>query len=95
MRFSVCLRCSPRLPILLPLSEYVLLKGGEYMNPIILAATSDVSSGGSVSGVVTEQMLQGVLNEVINLLPVCLPVMITFIGIRKGIAFVRSMLQSA
>ncbi len=65
------------------------------MNPIILAATSDVSSGGSVSGVVTEQMLQGVLNEVINLLPVCLPVMITFIGIRKGIAFVRSMLQSA
>lgn len=49
----------------------------------------------TVAGVVTQQMLQGVLDEVLGLLPTCLPVMITFIGIRKGIAFVRSMLQSA
>lgn len=59
----------------------------------IFAATADTAN--TVSGVVTQQMLQGVLDEVLGLLPTCLPVMITFIGIRKGIAFVRSMLQSA
>ena len=59
----------------------------------VLSATAE--TGNTVAGTVTAQMLQGVLSEVINLLPICLPVMITFIGIRKGIAFVRSMLQSA
>jgi hypothetical protein len=58
----------------------------------ILSATAEPTT---VASTVTAQMLQGVLSEVINLLPVCLPVMISFIGIRKGIAFVRSMLQSA
>ena len=58
----------------------------------ILSATAENTT---VANTVTAQMLQGVLGEVINLLPVCLPVMISFIGIRKGIAFVRSMLQSA
>lgn len=58
----------------------------------IFAATADPTT---VSGVVTQEMLQGVLDEVLGLLPTCLPVMITLIGIRKGIAFVRSMLQSA
>lgn len=61
----------------------------------VLAAEGNVATGNTVAGTVTADMLQGVLAEVINLLPVCLPVMITFIGIRKGIAFVRSMLQSA
>ena len=56
---------------------------------------AEATPGSTVAGTVTAQMLQGVLSEVINLLPICLPVMITFIGIRKGIAFVRSMLQSA
>lgn len=45
--------------------------------------------------IVTADMLGGVLNQVIDLLPVILPVMITFIGLRKGISFVQSMLQSA
>lgn len=45
--------------------------------------------------VVTDEMLSGVLNEVIGLLPVCIPVMITFIALRKGIAFVQSILHSA
>lgn len=44
---------------------------------------------------ITNEMLQGVLNEVIGLLPVCIPVLITFIGLRKGIAFVQSILHSA
>lgn len=45
--------------------------------------------------IVTADMLAGVLDQVIDLLPVILPVMITFIGLRKGISFVQSMLQSA
>ena len=45
--------------------------------------------------VVTNNMLQGVLDEVIGLLPVCIPVLITFIALRKGIAFIQSILHSA
>ena len=45
--------------------------------------------------VVTNTMLSGVLDEVIGLLPVCIPVMIGFIALRKGIAFIQSILHSA
>ena len=45
--------------------------------------------------VITEAMLSGVLDEIISLLPVCIPVMIGFIGLRKGIAFVQHILHSA
>lgn len=40
-------------------------------------------------------MISGVLNEIIGLLPTILPVMIGFVGIRKGISFVLNMLHSA
>ncbi len=39
--------------------------------------------------------LDGVLKEVIALLPVCIPVMITFAAIRKGIGFLSGILHSA
>ncbi len=45
--------------------------------------------------VVTSAMLGGVLDEVVGVLPVCIPVLITFIALRKGIAFVQSILHSA
>lgn len=48
-----------------------------------------------LSSVVTAEMLKGVLNEITGLLPVVIPVMIGFIAIRKGIAFVQSILHSA
>ena len=48
-----------------------------------------------LASVVTEDMLQGVLTEIIGLLPVVIPVMIGFIAIRKGIGFVQSILHSA
>lgn len=48
-----------------------------------------------LAGVVTNSMLSGVLNEVIGLLPVVVPTMITFIGLRKGISFIQSILHSA
>ena len=48
-----------------------------------------------LSSIVTANMLQGVLNEITGLLPVCIPVMIGFIAIRKGIGFLQSILHSA
>lgn len=45
--------------------------------------------------VVTAQMLSGVLDEVVGVLPICIPVLITFIALRKGISFVQSILHSA
>lgn len=61
-------------------------------NGIALAASTAVSS---VSTVVTADMVGGVLNEVVALLPVMIPAMISFIALRKGIAFVKSVLHSA
>ena len=53
------------------------------------------SSSGVLATVITSNMLQGVLDEIIGVLPVCIPVMITFIALRKGIAFIQSILHSA
>lgn len=58
-----------------------------------ILATSDAAS--KLSTVVTADMLGGVLSEIVSLLPVLIPVMVSFIGLRKGIAFVRNTLQSA
>ena len=53
------------------------------------------TTSGALSSIVTSSMVQGVLNEVIGLLPVVLPAMIGFLAIRKGVSFVLSMLRSA
>ena len=53
------------------------------------------ASSGVLATVITSKMLQGVLDEIVGILPVCIPVMITFIALRKGIAFVQSILHSA
>lgn len=45
--------------------------------------------------VITSTMLEGVLDEIVGLLPICIPVLISFIGLRKAIAFVQSILHSA
>ena len=50
---------------------------------------------GVLAKVVTADMLKGVLDEIIGLLPVCIPVLIGFIGIRKGVAFVQNILHVA
>lgn len=49
----------------------------------------------SLSTIVTVDMLSGVLNEIIALLPVVIPVSITFLGLRKGIGFLFSALRKA
>lgn len=48
-----------------------------------------------LQGVVTGDMLQGVLNEIVGLLPVVIPVMVSFIALRKGISFLQNILHSA
>lgn len=53
------------------------------------------STATGLAGVVTADMLSGVLDEIVALLPVVLPVMIGFIGLRKGISFVQSVLHGA
>ena len=45
--------------------------------------------------IVTAKMLGGVLDEITGLLPIVIPVMIGFIAVRKGIAFLQSVLHSA
>ena len=52
-------------------------------------------TGTGLSTIVTADMLGGVLDEVVALLPVCIPVMIGFIALRKGISFVQGILHSA
>lgn len=52
--------------------------------------------GGTVlSKIVTADVVGGVLDEIVGLLPVVLPVMIGFIALRKGISFVMGLLHSA
>lgn len=48
-----------------------------------------------LSKTVTAEMLGGVLDEITGLLPIVIPVMIGFIAVRKGIAFLQSVLHSA
>lgn len=49
----------------------------------------------NLAEVVTADMLNGVLDQIIGLLPVVLPVMIGFIALRKGIGFIQGILHSA
>ena len=55
----------------------------------------ETASSGVLSTVISSEMLQGVLDEILGVLPICVPVMITFIALRKGIAFIQSILHSA
>lgn len=49
----------------------------------------------TLSNVVTSEMMSGVFNEIVALLPVVIPTMVGFIAIRKGISFVSGILRSA
>lgn len=55
-----------------------------------------IINGAAVLGdVITSSMLQGVLDEIVAVIPTVIPVVITFMAIRKGISFVIGMLRSA
>lgn len=53
------------------------------------------TTNGVLQNIVTAEMMSGVLDEIIGVLPVALPTMIGFIAIRKGISFIRGILASA
>lgn len=57
--------------------------------------TYTVLTSTGLASIVTSDMLQGVLDEIVGLLPVVIPVMIGFIGLRKGISFLQGVLHSA
>lgn len=54
-----------------------------------------ILTGSGLASVVSADMLGGVLDEIVALLPVVIPVMIGFIGLRKGISFLQGVLHSA
>ena len=54
-----------------------------------------MSTTTGLAAIVTAEMMSGVLDEVVGLLPVVIPVMIGFIGLRKGISFLQGVLHSA
>lgn len=60
-----------------------------------LAVVAASAAAPVLKTVVTAEMMNGVLDEVIGVLPVCVPVMVSFVALRKGIAFVRNVLVSA
>lgn len=60
-----------------------------------LVAEGSYTTGKVLSSIVTSDMIGGVLDEIINVLPIVLPVAIGFIGIRKGLGFVLGTLHSA
>ena len=53
------------------------------------------AAAGDLSSIVTAEMLGGVLDQIVGILPVVIPVMIGFIGLRKGISFLQGVLHSA
>lgn len=54
-----------------------------------------METASALASVITTDMVKGVLNEVLALLPIVLPAALTFLGIRKGISFVLGILHSA
>lgn len=55
----------------------------------------ETTTSNTVASVVTAQMIAGVLDEIISLLPIILPALIGFIAVRKGISFLLGSLRSA
>lgn len=53
------------------------------------------SAAATLASIVTSDMIGGVLDEIVALLPVIVPTMIGFIGLRKGISFLQGVLHSA
>ncbi|MCM1185001.1 MAG: hypothetical protein NC251_13465 [Lachnoclostridium sp.] len=62
-------------------------------NPMFLAAAAETAS--TLSSVVTKEMVGGVFNEIVSLLPVLIPVSVGFIAVRKGLGFLFGTLRQA
>lgn len=60
-----------------------------------LSASIPSTVSNHVYDIVTADMMQGVLSEVLGMLPVVIPVTIGFIAVRKGLAFLFQSLRKA
>lgn len=61
----------------------------------VILQEGEQAAATTLSTVVTAEMMSGVFDQIVALLPVCIPVMVSFIALRKGIGFVKSVLHSA
>lgn len=64
----------------------------DILNGIVLTSAT---TSNSVASAIQGTDLSGILNEIISLLPVVLPVVVGFIGVRKGISFLIGSLRRA
>ena len=76
-------------------TEEIIYKPGSYKSNTSTGSGGSVSGNNKLSDIINNSMLQNVLAEVVAVLPIVMPVLITFISIRKGLAFVLSSLRSA
>ncbi len=63
--------------------------------PVFLSSGTPTTVSNHVYDIVTADMMQGVLSEVLGMLPVVIPVTIGFIAVRKGLAFLFQSLRKA
>lgn len=54
-----------------------------------------MEAAGTLASIVTADMIGGVLDEIVAILPVVIPTMIGFIGLRKAISFLQGVLHGA
>lgn len=62
------------------------------LSGLVLTGTS---TAGTVATEIANVDLSGILQEVVSLLPVVLPTIVAFLGIRKGISFLIGSLRRA
>lgn len=62
------------------------------MNGVVFALQSGATR---LSTIVTSDMMSGVFDEIVSLLPVVIPVSIGYIGLRKGLSFLFGSLRKA
>lgn len=48
-----------------------------------------------LGGVITAEMMNGVFQEIVAVLPVAMPVLVSCTSVRKGISFLTGILRSA
>lgn len=63
--------------------------------PVVALAADAGATASTLSSVVTKEMVGGVFDEIVSLLPVVIPVSVGFIAIRKGLGFLFGSLRQA
>ncbi len=71
-------------------------------SPVLMSAGVSAAGGGDttvtvpdVAATISADMLNGIVTQITNLLPVCLPTVVVLLGFRKGISFMMGLLRGA